>query len=250
VSVLVVGRDARTAARLLRAPDLEARGVRSCDQAVTLLELSGTDIDVVVVAPYGNWTHLLSDVRRIRESGRDRLIFVLVESATDPHIVDMLDQGVDDFVVDPVAPGVLAARVRARLRRRRVASSAARASRGPLGDLVVDRSARRCFVRDREVGLRAKEFDLLDALASNAGRVVTRTTLMNVVWDEHWFKSTKTLDVTMVGLRRHLREAADQVGGLVPQIRTMRAVGYRMDVVRPQPEVSLTDRASNPVQLP
>jgi DNA-binding response OmpR family regulator len=116
--------------------------------------------------------------------------------------------------------------------------------------LVVDRSARRCFVRDREVGLRAKEFDLLDALASNAGRVVTRTTLMNVVWDEHWFKSTKTLDVTMVGLRRHLREAADQVGGLVPQIRTMRAVGYRMDVVRPQPEVSLTDRASHPVQLP
>jgi DNA-binding response OmpR family regulator len=249
VSVLVVGRDARTAARLLRSADLDARGVRSCDQAITLLELSGTGIDVVLLAPSGHWTHLIHDVRRLHDSGPERLIFVLVESASDPHLVEMLDHGVDDFVVDPVLPAVLAARVRARLRRRATASSAGR-SAGPLGDLVVDQAARRCFVRDEELALRAKEFDLLLALVSRVGRVVTRTTLMNVVWDEHWFKSTKTLDVTMVGLRRRLRDAADQVGAVVPEIRTVRAVGYRMDVVRRATEVPSAERASHPVNAP
>jgi DNA-binding response OmpR family regulator len=248
VSVLFVGRDARTAARLLRSPELEARGARSCDQAVTLLQLGNTEIDVVLVEPSGSWTHLMSDVRRLRENGPDRLIFVLVDSALDAHLVEMLDQGVDDFVVDPVVPAVLAARVRARLRRLRPTST--QRPRGVLGDLAVDRSARRCFVRDHEVMLRAKEFDLLDALVSNAGRVVTRTTLMSVVWDEHWFKSTKTLDVTMVGLRRRLRDAADQAGGLVPEIRTMRAIGYRLEVVPPSAQVDLAHRPSEPARLP
>jgi DNA-binding response OmpR family regulator len=53
--------------------------------------------------------------------------------------------------------------------------------------------------------------------------------LMSVVWDEHWFRSTKTLDVTMVGLRRRLREAAEAAGALVPEIMTIRGVGYRLD---------------------
>jgi DNA-binding response OmpR family regulator len=53
--------------------------------------------------------------------------------------------------------------------------------------------------------------------------------LMSVVWDEHWFRSTKTLDVTMAGLRRRLRETAEAVGGVVPEIITIRGVGYRLD---------------------
>jgi DNA-binding response OmpR family regulator len=137
-------------------------------------------------------------------------------------------------------PAVLAARIRARRRRRANEPRPVRRS-GPHGDLVIDRSARRVFVRDHEIVLRVKEFDLLDTLASNAGRVVTRTTLMSVVWDEHWFRSTKTLDVTMVGLRRRLREAADLVDAVVPEISTIRGVGYRMDPVhRRQPPVAYT----------
>lgn len=231
VSVLFVGADARTGARLLRAPALDARGVRTCDQAVTLLGLSGADYDVVLLAPSTSRHHLAAEIRRLRDSGRQTLLFVLVGSESDPGLVEMLEAGADDYVVEPVVPAVLAARIRARRRRRTADSRTARRA-GPLGDLHIDRSARRSFVGEQEVVLRAKEFDLLDTLASNAGRVVTRSTLMSVVWDEHWFRSTKTLDVTMVGLRRRLREAADLVDGVLPEIATLRGVGYRMDPVR------------------
>ncbi len=56
----------------------------------------------------------------------------------------------------------------------------------------------------REVVLRAKEFDLLERLARSVGAAVTRETLMSDVWDEHWFGSTKTLDVHVAALRRKL----------------------------------------------
>lgn len=240
VSVLVVGGDARATARLLRSPTLDARGVRSCDQAVTLLGLSPADYDVVLLSPPASRPHLTTELRRLRESCRETLLFVLVGSASNAGLVELLDLGADDYVVDPVVPAVLAARIRARRRRRANEPRPVRRT-GPHGDLVIDRSARRAFVRDHEIVLRVKEFDLLDTLASNAGRVVTRTTLMSVVWDEHWFRSTKTLDVTMVGLRRRLREAADLVDALVPEISTIRGVGYRMDPVhRRQPPVAYT----------
>jgi DNA-binding response OmpR family regulator len=167
---------------------------------------------------------------------------VLVQAATDAGVIELLELGAEDFVLDPVAPELLAARIRARLRRR-VADARSATSGGPLGDLVIDGAARRCFVNEREVLLRAKEFDLLETLASKAGQVVTRTTLMSVVWDEHWSRSTKTLDVTMVGLRRRLREAAGLAKGVVPDIATIRGIGYRMESMgRHQPDVAYTVR--------
>jgi DNA-binding response OmpR family regulator len=69
--------------------------------------------------------------------------------------------------------------------------------------------------------LRAKEFDLLARLASEAGAVVTREALMSDVWDEHWSGSTKTLDVHIAALRRKL--------GATPAIATVRGHGYRLE---------------------
>jgi DNA-binding response OmpR family regulator len=96
-----------------------------------------------------------------------------------------------------------------------------------LGDLVVDRSSRRITVDGTEVPLRAKEYDLLVRLASQPGVAVSRTTLMTDVWDEHWFGSTKTLDVHVAALRRRLAEAGADAA--LPTIVTLRGHGYRLD---------------------
>jgi DNA-binding response OmpR family regulator len=231
VSVLIIGVPAPTSTRLLRSSALAAQSVRTCEQALTLLSLTDAAFDVVLLAAPRSRSDGAKDVRRLRATSRETLLFVLMEeAATDASVVEMLELGADDCVLHPLVPAVLAARVRAR-HRRRVTDSMAASKERPLGDLVVDRSARRCFVNEREVILRAKEFDLLETLASKAGQVVTRTMLMSVVWDEHWSRSTKTLDVTMVGLRRRLREAVGFAGGVVPDIATIRGVGYRMDPV-------------------
>jgi DNA-binding response OmpR family regulator len=93
-----------------------------------------------------------------------------------------------------------------------------------VGGLHVDTASRRAAIGDREVGLRAKEFDLLAMLASNAGRAMTREHIMTEVWDEHWFGSTKTLDMHISALRRKLGDPPPVI------ITTLRGVGYRMEI--------------------
>ena len=91
--------------------------------------------------------------------------------------------------------------------------------------VTIDVDARRVVVDGEEVEFRPKEFDLLIALARTAGRVVTREQLLADVWDEHWFGSTKTLDIHIWAVRRKL----DRDGGSSP-ISTVRGVGYRMEL--------------------
>jgi DNA-binding response OmpR family regulator len=88
----------------------------------------------------------------------------------------------------------------------------------------VDEAAHRAFVDDDELPLSAKEFALLALLAREAGRVITRERIMEEVWDEHWFGSTKTLDVTLGRLRAKLDPAAAGV-----RIAAVRGVGFRLE---------------------
>jgi DNA-binding response OmpR family regulator len=80
--------------------------------------------------------------------------------------------------------------------------------------------------------LRPKEFDLLAQLAANPGVALRREDLMAAVWDENWFGSTKTLDVTMAALRRRLDDVARQAGlppDAAPVVTTLRGHGYRLE---------------------
>jgi DNA-binding response OmpR family regulator len=91
------------------------------------------------------------------------------------------------------------------------------------GDLDIDPEARRVRRDGEEIELSRKEFDLLVTLAEASGRVLTRDHLMETVWDENWFGSTKTLDVHVGTLRRKLGDDADH-----PRyIHTVRGVGFR-----------------------
>jgi DNA-binding winged helix-turn-helix (wHTH) protein len=243
VCVLVLGENARSVARSLRAGPLRVRAVRDGDHAAALLGLAPHSYDALVLTGPSDLTDAegedrtggtgdqLGELRGLIGWAGGTLVYVLAAAGghgiAEGDVVRLLDAGADDVIMDPLSPAVLAARIRAR-RRRGITSGSDRTG-GLLGDLVIDRPARRCLIRNHEVSLRAKELDLLDALATQAGRVVSRSMLMSVVWDEHWFRSTKTLDVTMAGLRRQLREVAEAVGGVVPEIMTIRGVGYRLD---------------------
>jgi DNA-binding response OmpR family regulator len=118
------------------------------------------------------------------------------------------------------------ARIRAVLRRAapaRAAEEEAPEAPVTIDALHVDLAARRATLDGEELSLSRKEFDLLAELVRNAGRVVTRETLMDRVWDENWFGSTKTLDVHVRWLRGKLGETAENAHYL----ETVRGVGFR-----------------------
>jgi len=186
---------------------------------VVLLDLGLPDIDGVEVA------------RTLRAEQPDLLIIILTARSDEIDVVVGLDAGADDYLVKPFNLTVLLARLRAHLRRRPDAATGTEPIR--MGDLVVDVAARRCLLRDREIDLRPKEFELLLALARQPGVAVTREELMAQVWDENWFGSTKTLDVTMAALRRRLSEDVPPTkpgGPAPPKITTLRGHGYRLEL--------------------
>jgi DNA-binding response OmpR family regulator len=183
---------------------------------VVLLDLGLPDTDGVDVA------------RTLRGKHPDLLIIILTARADEIDIVVGLDAGADDYLVKPAGITVLLARLRAHLRRR--PTTPAGTDPIHLGDLVLDVAARRCLLAGHEIDLRPKEFDLLTALARRPGTALTREDLMAEVWDENWFGSTKTLDVTMAALRRRLSEAHAGTATMnMPTITTLRGHGYRLE---------------------
>jgi DNA-binding response OmpR family regulator len=147
-------------------------------------------------------------------------IIMLTARAEELDIVIGLDAGAIDYMTKPFRLAELLARVRAQLRKPE-GGGARREIRD--GSLLVQLDARRVFLDGEEIEMRAREFDLMIALLQNRGAVVSREDLMSRVWDEHWFGSTKTLDVHIAAVRRRLGERADQES----RIATIRGVGYR-----------------------
>jgi DNA-binding response OmpR family regulator len=147
-------------------------------------------------------------------------IIILTARDTEIDVVVGLDSGAVDYVTKPFRLAELSARVRTHLRR--VAHDDERIV---VGELTIDRASRRAAVGGIDVELRAKEFDLLACLAEVAGSALRRENLMTEIWDEHWFGSTKTLDVTVSSLRRKLDEAKPRAVA----ITTLRGVGYRLE---------------------
>jgi DNA-binding response OmpR family regulator len=196
------------------------------DNAVDLvmLDLGLPDIDGLDVC------------RQLRALPFEGAIMILTARGGELDRVVGLDVGADDYLAKPFALAELLARTRALLRRvsraaalaepaaptAPVESAAPAATRG----LRVDSQARRVWVGDREVGVTTKEFDLLALLDSERGAVLTRERLMDEVWDENWFGSTKTLDVTVARLRHKLEESAAPI-----RIVTVRGVGFRLEPV-------------------
>ena len=193
---------ARTAARAL---ELAEDG----DFAIVLLDIALPDGDG-------------RDVCRAIRRSSSVPILMLTARGTEADKIVGLELGADDYVVKPFSGAEVVARIRAILRR---AATPEPGTPEPvtIGGLEVDRASRRARLDGEELGLSRKEFDLLAELVRNAGRVVTREQLMDRVWDENWFGSTKTLDVHVRWLRRKL----DDDPAKPRYLHTVRGVGFR-----------------------
>jgi DNA-binding response OmpR family regulator len=145
-------------------------------------------------------------------------ILVITARGSEADRVIGLELGADDYLVKPFGFRELVARIRAVLRRS--AEPALTTPAQVLGALTIDRRSRRVLVAGSEVALSPKEFDLLALLAEDPGAVVTRQTILEEVWDPHWYGPTKTVDVHVASLRRKL--------GAPEWIQTVRRVGLRL----------------------
>jgi DNA-binding response OmpR family regulator len=172
---------------------------------VVLLDLGLPDLDGFEVC------------RRMR-SGSEVPIIVVTARGDEVDRVVGLELGADDYVVKPFGLRELVARIRAVTRRAPARSTDVTVTR--FGALVVDRRTRRVILRDEELMLTPKEFDLLAALADDPGAACSRQHLLDVVWDPHWYGPTKTVDVHVANLRRKLGDPA--------WVETVRGVGYRL----------------------
>lgn len=164
--------------------------------------------------------------REIRATSRTPIIMVTAKNAEIDAVVG-LEVGADDYVTKPFRLRELIARVRAALRRVPVEDLGAmdRLDLLEVGDVRLDAARHEVFVRGEQVALPLKEFDLLELLLVNAGRVLTRDVLIDRIWGPNYFGDTKTLDVHVKRLRSKLEDDPANP----TRILTVRGVGYRYE---------------------
>ena len=212
---------------LVRTLQREGHDVTWLDSGAKVIDhVAAHDVDLVILDLGLPDMDGLDVCRALRDQGFDGGIMIVTARAGELDRVVGLDYGADDYLSKPFGLAELQARVRALLRRslprdpRRAADGDGRAATG----LSIDQGARRVRNADREIALTTKEFDVLALLASNTDQVVSREQLMSEVWDQNWFGSTKTLDVTIGRLRQKLEDA-----GATERVVAVRGVGFRLE---------------------
>jgi two-component system response regulator RegX3 len=151
-------------------------------------------------------------------------IIMLTAKDSEVDIVVGLELGADDYVTKPYSTRELLARVRAVLRRRGPDVDEAE-SLLEAGSVQMDVDRHTVTVRGEEVSMPLKEFELLELLLRNAGRVLTRGQLIDRVWGSDYFGDTKTLDVHIKRIRSRIEEKPSEPVMLV----TVRGLGYRFE---------------------
>jgi two-component system, OmpR family, response regulator RegX3 len=163
--------------------------------------------------------------REIRTKSRVPIIMVTAKGSEIDTVVG-LEVGADDYVTKPYRLRELTARMRAVLRRSpREEEALASVDALEVGDVALDPERHEVYVRGSAVVLPLKEFELLELLLANAGRVLTRETLIDRVWGPNYFGDTKTLDVHIKRLRSKIEDNPSSPR----RITTIRGLGYKYE---------------------
>jgi two-component system OmpR family response regulator len=215
--ILLVDDDPKLARALAKGLRAHAYAVDVApDGDAALLRAAVYDYDVVLLDVMLPGHDGFAVCRALRERGVAAPVLMLTARDAVGDRIRGLDAGADDYLPKPFDFGELLARIRALLRRAPV-------EREPelrAGALVVDPATRAVTLDGRAIELTAREFAVLEYLIRRPGEVVTRTALLEHVWDENFDGSTNVVDVYVGYLRRKLR---------APLIATVRGVGFRLD---------------------
>jgi two-component system phosphate regulon response regulator PhoB len=166
------------------------------------------------------------DQLRADESGQDIAVLLLTARREEPDRIKGLSSGADDYLTKPFSPQELVLRVKNIVRRvSQTQSGLPDVVR--VGPVLIDRSAHRVTVDNAELDLTPTEFKLLVTLAERRGRVQSRASLLEVVWDAAPDIQTRTVDMHVQRLRTKLGAAGDL-------IETVRGFGYRLRAAQPR----------------
>jgi DNA-binding response OmpR family regulator len=199
----------------------EIQAVDTLAKARASLQRALPDLMVLDRAlPDGEGIDLLKDLRREERSARLPVLILTAQNTVSDKVTG-LREGADDYLAKPFNTEELVARVEALLRR---AGALEEPAMQESGEIKLDYTSRKAYLKRKEIPLSAKEFDLLWFLMHRRNRVLTRDFLLQHVWgyEQGLDLSTKVIDVTL----SHLR---DKIGPAADKIVAVRGFGYRFD---------------------
>lgn len=175
-------------------------------------EYDGIILDIMLPGITG-----IGVLREMRASGNNTPVLLLTAMGTVEDRVAGLDAGADDYLVKPFDFSELMARIRAIVRRGGERAGNVMSS----GDLTLDTASRTVTRGGKEIRLTAREFDILEYLMQNQGRVLSRDKLSNHIWNYDYDGGSNVIDVYMYHLRRKIDKGFDE-----KKIQTVKGAGY------------------------
>lgn len=199
----------------------EVTGAENGEEGLKLARKNNYDLVILDLMLPG--MHGLDVCRAIREDEKLRGTGILIATAKDEEaeIVTGLELGADDYLVKPFSVRVLTARVRAVLRRLGDVPLAEDDKPISIGALKIDVRRHEVHVDNKKIDLTLAEFRILENLAKQVGRVLTRNQLLDIALGQDHFVLDRTIDVHVSALRRKLGDVSELV-------ETVRGVGYRL----------------------
>ncbi|MFP4063391.1 MAG: winged helix-turn-helix domain-containing protein [Halochromatium sp.] len=220
--VLVIEDDAQLASYLAKAfGEIGARVELAENGRDGLFLATGNSYDVLVIDRMLPQLDGLAIIRTLRASGNSTPVLVLSALGEVDHRVEGLRAGGDDYLVKPFAFSELHARIEALLRR--ATPGEAPTTHLRVADLELDLLKREVHRNGQPIALQPREFKLLEYLMRHAGQVVTRTMLLENVWDYHFDPQTNVIDVHISRLRAKIDREFEQ-----PLLQTVRGAGYML----------------------
>lgn len=187
-------------------------------EALALLETTRADLVILdIMMPNMDGWQLCRELRELY----DTPLLMLTAKGETSQKIKGFQLGTDDYLVKPFEPLELVVRVKALLRRYRIAVS----QRVQIGELLLDRKTYEAQVGDKQVTLPLKEFELLFKLASYPGKTFSREQLIEQIWGYDYEGDERTVDVHIKRLRERFPEERHSF-----RISTIRGLGYRLEV--------------------
>ncbi len=204
----------------LEQDGMEVDGAYDGEEALSMIRASKYDVILLdLMLPKKDGMDVCREVREFS----DVPVIMLTAKNDDMDKILGLEYGADDYITKPFNILEVKARIKAIIRRNKIRSRHLESgNRVTVRDLTLDRDSRRVFISDEEVNLTTKEFDLLELLVTNPGRVYSREELLSIIWGKKYPGDVRTVDVHV----RRLREKIEENPAIPVYVCTKWARGY------------------------